>query len=72
MSATRTQVYLSQEQRDRIDKIAEAEGLTMAEVIRQALDAYLEEHPDSTSALARTFGSQPDATVPTREEWDRG
>jgi len=36
MSATRTQVYLTDEQRQRVDAIAEAEGVTMAAVIRRA------------------------------------
>ncbi|HSF85702.1 MAG TPA: CopG family transcriptional regulator [Acidimicrobiia bacterium] len=73
MSATRTQVYLTEEQRQRIDALAEAEGVTMAEIIRRALDSYLEdETPDPELALAATFGAAPDATVPSRDEWDRG
>ncbi len=73
MSATRTQVYLTEEQRRRIDAIAEAERVTMAEVIRRALDSYLEdEAPDAEAALAATFGAAPDATAPSRDEWDRG
>lgn len=73
MSATRTQVYLTNEQRQRIDTLAEAKGITMAEVIRRALDAYLEtQSPDPELALAATFGVAPDATVPSRDEWDRG
>ncbi len=73
MSATRTQVYLTEEQRQRIDALAEAEGVTMAEIIRRALDLYLEdESPDPERALAATFGAAPDATVPSRDEWDRG
>jgi predicted DNA-binding protein len=73
MSATRTQVYLTEEQRRRIDAIAEAEGVTMAEVIRRALDSYLEdEAPDPGVALAATFGAAPEAAVPGRDEWDRG
>jgi len=73
MSATRTQVYLTEEQRQRIDALAEAEGVTMAEIIRRALDSYLkDETPDPELALAATFGAVPDATVPSRDEWDRG
>lgn len=72
MSATRTQVYLSDSQRRRIDEIAAAEGVTMAEVIRRALDRYLVTETDPTQALAATFGAAPDATVPSRDEWDRG
>lgn len=73
MSATRTQVYLTKEQRQRIDALAEAEGMTMAEIIRRALDIYLErEAPDPGLALSSTFGAAPDATVPSRDDWDRG
>jgi predicted DNA-binding protein len=73
MSATRTQVYLTEEQRQRIDALAEVEGVTMAEIIRRALDSYLEdEAPDPELALEATFGAAPDATVPSRDEWDRG
>ena len=73
MSATRTQVYLTAEQRQRIDALAEAEGVTMAEIIRRAVDSYLEcETPDPELALAATFGAATDATAPSRDEWDRG
>lgn len=73
MSAIRTQVYLTDEQRRRIDELAEVEGVTMAEVIRRALDAYLDhESPDAEEALASTFGVLPDVAVPTRAEWHRG
>ena len=73
MSATRTQVYLTDEQRQQIDTLAEAEGVTMAEIIRRALDMYLEgESPDPELALVATFGAAPDAAVPSRDEWDRG
>ncbi len=73
MSAIRTQVYLTDEQRQRVDALAEHEGVTMAEIIRRALDVYLkDENPDPELALAATFGAAPDATVPDRDEWDRG
>lgn len=72
MSATRTQVYLTQVQRDRIDRLARAHGLTMAEVIRRALDEYLGEDSDPQAALAATFGADADIIVPPREEWERG
>lgn len=72
MSATRTQVYLTKEQRRRIDRLADREGVTLAEVVRRALDVYLDaELPDPTAALAATFGAAPDVTVPGRDEWDR-
>ena len=73
MSATRTQVYLTVEQRERIDEIVEAEGVTLAEVIRRALDDYLGRNvTDPSAALAATFGGDPAITVPARDEWDRG
>ncbi|MEM9035380.1 MAG: CopG family transcriptional regulator [Actinomycetota bacterium] len=73
MSATRTQVYLTEEQRQLIDALAASEGVTMAEIIRRAVDSYLEvESPDPELALAATFGAAPDAVAPDRDEWDRG
>jgi Ribbon-helix-helix protein, copG family len=72
MAATRTQVYLTKEQRELIDQIAESEGLTMAEVVRRALEAYLVRAADPTGALQETFGAAPDLDVPSRDEWDRG
>ena len=73
MSATRTQVYLTDRQRQQIDDVAEAEGVTMAEVIRRALTAYLgDKTPDPQSALAATYGADPAAKTPDRDEWDRG
>jgi propanediol utilization protein len=73
MPATRTQVYLTADQRRRIDQVAETEGVTLAEVVRRAVDAYLAEtHVDVDEALAATFGADPNATAPDRDEWDRG
>ncbi len=72
MSATRTQVYLTEEQRRRIDEIAREEGVTLAEVVRRALDAYLDRDTNVEAALAATFGADPQAGAPGRDEWDRG
>ncbi|MEX2279629.1 MAG: CopG family transcriptional regulator [Acidimicrobiia bacterium] len=73
MSATRTQVYFTDEQRQRIDALAEAQGVTMAEIVRRALDFYLEDATlDAEPTLMATFGAAPDATVPSRDEWNRG
>jgi predicted DNA-binding protein len=73
MSATRTQIYLTDEQRRRIDLLAAAKGATLAEIVRQALDLYLrQEQPDPSVALAATFGADPQAKPPRRDEWDRG
>lgn len=72
MAAVRTQVYLTEDLRQRVDRMASAHGLTMAEVIRRALDTYLASEPDATVSLTATFGSAPDASVPTRDDWARG
>lgn len=72
MSARRTQVYLTAGQRRRIDELARSEGVTMAEVVGRALDAYLTEYQDPTRALAATFGAVPNAAVPERDEGSRG
>ena len=72
MSATRTQVYLTEEQRARIDRAARARGVTMAEIIRTALDEYLDDDADPALALTATFGVDPQISPPSREEWDRG
>jgi len=73
MSATRTQVYLSEAQRQRIDEVTRREGVTLAEVVRRALDAYLvADAVDPVGALRSTFGADPNVAVPDRGEWDRG
>jgi hypothetical protein len=51
--------------------LAEAEGVTMAVIIRRALDEYLTDDADATTALAATFGVAPGADVPSRDEWQR-
>lgn len=73
MSATRTQVYFTQEQRRRLDALAERQGKTLAEVVREAVDAHLgQAPPDLAVVLEEAFGSMPDLEAPPRDEWDRG
>jgi predicted DNA-binding protein len=72
MSATRTQIYFSEEQRRRIDRVAAAKGISMAELVREAVDEYLGDGSDPSEALAATFGAAPEATVPSRDDWRRG
>jgi hypothetical protein len=72
MSATRTQVYFSEQQRRRIDEAAAVEGVTLAEIVRRAVDAYLSNSADMSAVLDATFGVDPAASVPSRDEWDRG
>lgn len=80
-AATRTQVYLTQEQRQQIEELRAHDGRTLAEVIRAALDEYLATHgrlaADQELAkrqrvLDKTFGSMPDFPYPDRGDWDRG
>jgi hypothetical protein len=65
-------VYLTDDQRARIDRAADVEGVSMAEVIRRAIDQYLGDEPDPTPALTATFGAEPAANVPSRDGWQRG
>jgi predicted DNA-binding protein len=72
MSSTRTQVYLTPEQRQRIDQLTKSRGVTLAEVVRRALDDYLdEEAPIAAPILAETFGAVPDVAPPNRDDCDR-
>jgi predicted DNA-binding protein len=68
--AQRTQIYLRDEQRARLDELAQRRRLTMAEVVRRAIDAYL----DADDDFDATFGAAPGlrAKVPSRDEWNRG
>jgi ribbon-helix-helix CopG family protein len=73
MSAVRTQVYLTAEQRRRIDEVMDASGESLAEIVRKALDQYLaEQSENAAAALAGTFGVDPEAKAPDRDEWNRG
>lgn len=73
MAATRTQIYLSESQRDRIDAVRDETGASLAEVIRLAVDEYLDRQrtADLQAALDATFGIAPDFEVPPRSEWSR-
>lgn len=73
MAATRTQIYLTTDQRKKLDEIGQRQGKTLAQLVRDAVDCYLEEvDPDIERRLAETFGSAPNLEVPSRDEWDRG
>lgn len=72
MSATRTQIYLTEEQRRRLDERCRLHGVTLAEAVREAVDRYLADAGAAADqALADTFGKAPHLEVPTRDEWDR-
>jgi predicted DNA-binding protein len=73
MASTRTQIYLTDEQRRRLDARGRRTGAPMARLVREAVDAYLsDDTADLESALNETFGSLPDLEVPGRNEWERG
>lgn len=73
MAATRTQIYLTKEQRKRLDELSAQRGVTLAHLVREAVSAYLADRrgQDIEAALDATFGTMPDLEVPSREEWDR-
>ena len=71
MPATRTQIYLTLEQRQRLDRVVRRRGVPLAQVVREAVDRYLDaSEPDLEEALAGSFGAMPDLDVPSRDEWD--
>ena len=70
MSSLRTQVYLTGEQRRRLDALAARRGVSLATVIRDAVDAFTAGAPsDVEDALDATFGTCPAFAVPGRDEW---
>jgi predicted DNA-binding protein len=73
MASVRTQVYLTVEQRARLDELAQSQGTSLAALVRLAVDQFLaEEGPDPVTALNATFATMPDLEVADRAEWDRG
>lgn len=71
MSATRTQVYFTEEQRRRLDAIAAREDKSLAEVVREAVDSYLDNRPNGSAvnrALEAAAGTAPRIEVPARSE----
>lgn len=72
MPSTRTQIYLTDEQRRKLDARGRRTGAPMARMIREAVDAYLsDDRPDTDAALDEAFGTLPDLELPSRDEWDR-
>jgi hypothetical protein len=72
MTMARTQIYLPEDLRARVDERALAEGKTMADVVRDALELYVTAPVDIDQALDSTFGAVSRVVVPSRDEWDRG
>jgi len=72
MAARRTQIYLTAEQRKRLDERRRRERRTLAELVREAVDAYLADRSiDPATALDSTFAALPKLEVPSRDEWER-
>jgi Ribbon-helix-helix protein, copG family len=67
--ATRTQIYLTDEQRARLNERARTSGLPMSQLIRDAVDSFLSDEDD----VEATFGSSPGigSRIPSRSEWGR-
>lgn len=64
MPMTRTQIYLPEELRERLDERARAEGKTMAEVVRDAVERYVDTPDDVEAALDATRNHRDFAKVP--------
>lgn len=72
MPATRTQIYLTTEQRRRLDARRKRERRSLASLIREAIDSYLsKDNSEAQAALDAAFGALPNLEVPPRSEWDR-
>ena len=72
MPSTRTQIYLTDDQRRRLDARGAQTGAPLARMIREAVDAYLtDERPDPDAMLDESFGALPELEAPSRDEWDR-
>jgi predicted DNA-binding protein len=70
MSSVRTQIYLTGDQRKKLDARAKREGRSLATLIREAVDDYVQGEPAPLDvALDSTFGRLPDLEVPARSEW---
>ena len=70
-STRRTQIYLTADQRKRLDERRRRERRSLAELVREAVDAYLADRfDDPSAALNATFGTLPKLEVPSRDEWD--
>jgi Arc/MetJ-type ribon-helix-helix transcriptional regulator len=74
----RTQIYLTERQRDELAAIAKIEGKKQSELIREAVDRLIEQAGSSRrdAVLQETAGIWKDRTdLPdfsaTRAEWDR-
>ena len=73
MPSTRTQIYLTDDLRRRLDARGRRTGAPMARLIREAVEVYLaDDTAEVDAALEEAFGAMPDLEMPNRDEWDRG
>ncbi|HID88061.1 MAG TPA: ribbon-helix-helix protein, CopG family [Anaerolineae bacterium] len=56
MAMTRTQIYLTEEQREQIRRLAEAQHKTMAQVIREAIEEYVTQQTSDEDPLWDIIG----------------
>lgn len=71
MAGTRTQIYLTPQQRAKLEARMRRDGKSLDEVVREAVDSYLADEIDEAAALEATFGALPDLQIPSRGEWER-
>ena len=70
----RTNIYLSESQTETLDALAERQGISRSEVVRQLIDAGLSRGPISTAritAITESFGVLRDIYVPERGQSER-
>jgi hypothetical protein len=69
MPSLRTQIYLTREQRRKLDERRRRDKRSLAQVIRDAIDAYLgAPAADAQKILDDTVGSIPDFEIPPRKQ----
>jgi hypothetical protein len=69
MGALRTQIYLTKEQRKKLDERSRRERKSLAQLVREAIGAFLgASDDDAQRAFDETFGSLPDFEIPPRSE----
>ena len=71
----RTNIYLDEEQAASLDRLADQEGVSRAEIIRRLLDRALSgddtSRAEDLAALTESFGSVRDVLPPSRGRTDR-
>lgn len=71
MSMARTQIYLTEAQRRRVQEIAASHQSTMAEVIREAIEFYLAQQDTKDAPLIALAGLGESGDSQSSEEHDR-